>query len=261
VPNSLHCEWTVKAAGAGKHVLCEKPVVTTMKDFDRIEAAAAAGGVVVFEAFMYLHHPQTRKILDLLRSGKLGTPRLVDSCFDYWLPRDDTGNIRLNGSLHGGSLWDVGVYPNSLSVVMAGSVAPMEVLAHAWGEKGSVDLGAVGQLKFRNGVVAQMSVSMRSPFRVGAHIVGEEGWLHVPDPWKPGLSGEPTRVRFRSFDDREETFAFEGISPYHYEVRAMEACVIDGKEPVVPLSLSREFLRSMLAIRESAGKGKPVRVR
>jgi predicted dehydrogenase len=261
VPNSLHCEWTVKAAGAGKHVLCEKPIVTAMKDFDRIETAASAAGIVLFEAFMYLHHPQTLKVRELVRSGKLGTPRLVHGVFEYWLPKEETGNIRLNGSLHGGSLWDVGVYPNSLSIVMAGSEAPFEVYAHAWDGRGSVDLGAFGQMKFARGIVAQMSVSMRSPARVGAHVVGEEGLLYIPDPWKPGLSGEPSRVHFRSFDDREEEFAFEGISPYHYEVRAMEECAIDGKEPVVPLSLSREFLRSMLALRESAEKGMPIKVR
>src|SRR5262245_19458484 len=62
LPNSLHCEWTVKAAQAGKHVLCEKPVVTTLAELDQVEAAAAANGVTIFEAFMYLHHPQTRKV-------------------------------------------------------------------------------------------------------------------------------------------------------------------------------------------------------
>jgi D-xylose 1-dehydrogenase (NADP+, D-xylono-1,5-lactone-forming) len=261
VPNALHCEWTVEAAGAGKHILCEKPIVTTMRDFGRIEAAAAKSRVVLFEAFMYLHHPQTLKVRELVQGGRLGTLRFIDSCFDYWLPEEDAGNIRLNGKLHGGSFWDVGVYPNSLSIVMAGAGAPVEVHAYARGETGSVDLGSCGQMKFRNGVVAHFSVSMRSPHRVGAQIVGDRGCVFVPDPWKPGLSGKPTQVLFRSFDDREETFSFEGITPYHYEVRAMENCVLDGKEAVLPIATSREFLRSMLALRQSAASGRAVRVK
>jgi D-xylose 1-dehydrogenase (NADP+, D-xylono-1,5-lactone-forming) len=261
VPNALHCEWSVKAAEAGKHILCEKPIVTSMRDFDRVETAAAKCRVVLFEAFMYLHHPQTLKVRELVQSGRLGQLLFIDSWFDYWLPEEDAGNIRLNRTLHGGSFWDVGVYPNSLSIVTAGSGAPVEVYACARNEAGSVDLGSYGQMKFRNGVVAQFSVSMRSPYRVGAQIVGDKGWVFTPDPWKPGLSGKPTQVQFRTFDDKEETFTFEGITPYHYEVRAMEACAIDGKEAVLPLATSREFLKSMLALRESAMKGKPVKVK
>src|SRR5688500_6105603 len=71
LPNSLHCEWTVKAAEAGKHILCEKPLAVTLDEFDRMEAAATANGVTLVEAFMYLHHPQTLRAQEIIRNGTL----------------------------------------------------------------------------------------------------------------------------------------------------------------------------------------------
>jgi predicted dehydrogenase len=256
VPNTLHAEWTVKAAEAKKHILCEKPIVTTLGDFDRIEAAALKNKAVLFEAFMYLHHPQTLKVRELLRSGRLGTVRFIESYFDYFLPREDTRNIRVDPSLDGGSLWDVGVYPNSFSVTMADDGAPVEVHAFARKEKkDGVDVCAYAQMKFKSGTVAQISASIRTPFRAGAHIIGDEGYLFIENPWKPGLDRkECTAVLTTSGGGREE-LVFPGIPPYHYEVLAMESCILDGMEPVVPLSLSRDFLRSMLALHKSASKG------
>jgi len=84
LPNTLHCEWTVKAANAGKHVLCEKPIVTTLSELDEIEAAAKTNQVTIFEAFMYLHHPQTRKVRDLIQTGHLGNLQLVSSWYAYY---------------------------------------------------------------------------------------------------------------------------------------------------------------------------------
>ncbi len=260
VPNALHCEWTVKAAEAGKHILCEKPIVTSTKDFDKIEPAAKKNNIVLFEAFMYLHHPQTSKVKELLNSGRLGDIKFINSWFDYYLPKDDVNNIRLKKEMHGGSLWDVGVYPNSLSITMAMSGAPVEVYAVKKIEDTDVDLSAYGHLRFSNNIIAQFSVSMRTPFRVGAHIVGEDGYIAIEKPWKPGLDRKETQIVFTTKENKTEVFRFPGVSPYQSEVEAMEACIIDSSDPLVPLSLSREFLKSMLALRESARKGKLVKL-
>ncbi len=124
LPNSLHTEWTVRAAYAGKHVLCEKPLVVSMAEMDQIEQAALDTGVTIFEAFMYLHHPQTRRALELIQQGRLGKLQSINSWFNFYLPPSDASNVRLQTDLTGGALWDVGVYPNSLSIVMAGAGAP-----------------------------------------------------------------------------------------------------------------------------------------
>ncbi|MEW5961599.1 MAG: Gfo/Idh/MocA family oxidoreductase [Chloroflexota bacterium] len=263
LPNTLHCEWTVKAAQAGKHVLCEKPITPTLAELDQVEAAAKANQVTIFEAFMYLHHPQTLQIKEMIASGKLGQLQLINSWFAFYLPPENTHNIRLHPELAGGSLWDVGVYPNSLAIVMAGAGAPVEVWAgQLIGETG-VDVSMIGQLKFTNGVIAQISSGFRSPFRQGAHLVGEKGLIHIHEPWKPNASGSQVRYDlYTGGDDPAETFVIEpaGRNPYLCEVQAMEACILDGAAPVVPLSLSRDFLRSVLALYESAKTGQTVKL-
>ncbi len=258
LPNSLHCEWTVKAAEAGKHVLCEKPLVTTLEELDKVEAAATANNVTVFEAFMYLHHPQTHKVQELVNSGAIGETRFINSWFHFYLPPENSSNIRLSVDLAGGSMWDVGVYPNSMAITMANAGPPVEVFANrTLGETG-VEVAIAGQLRFSNGVVAQITSSFRTPFRIGTHIVGNDGIIQMEKPWKPGSDGSDALVRLIRDDDTESLFVTPATDPYLTEVEAMEACVLDGADPVVSLSRSRDFLRSLLAMVESAETGRPV---
>lgn len=264
LPNLLHREWSVKAANAGKHVLCEKPLVTTLADFDQLNAAAQRNGVIIVEAFMYLHHPQTLTMLELVKKGKVGTTQQINSWFHFYLPPERATNIRLNAQLHGGSLWDVGVYPNSavLSIASAAGAgdAPVEVWAsQIIGETG-VDVAMRAQLHFANGLVAQISSGFRTPFREALHIVGDQGALYLPEPWKPGLQGNDSRITFTASQGETETIVTPAIDPYLCEVQAMEACILDGAAPIVPLERSRNFLRSALAIYESAATGRPVRL-
>ena len=259
LPNTLHCEWTVKAAEAGKHVLCEKPIVPTLAELDRIEAAAAANNVTVFEAFMYLHHPQTRAVQAMVREGKIGTLQLITSWFSFYLSPENATNIRLNPDLAGGSLWDVGVYPNSMAIAMAGT-APEEVWAQQTIGETGVEVTLLGQMRFGSGAVAQIVSSFRMPFRWGTEIAGDAGILTIESPWKPGCDGQETHVIFTPRSGPAETITFPAVDPYLCEVQAMEACILDGAAPVVPLSQSRDFLRSVLALYESAGSGKPVLV-
>jgi predicted dehydrogenase len=258
LPNALHCEWTVKAAEAGKHVLCEKPLVTSLEELDKVEAAAQANKVTIFEAFMYLHHPQTLRVKEMVQSGQIGELQLINSWFNFYLPPEDSRNIRLNPDLEGGSLWDVGVYPNSLSIVMAHAGAPLEVWASQRKGETGVEVGLAGQLRFANGVVAQISSGFRTPFRQVAYLVGSEGILEITEPWKPGAMGSDSLVRLTRQDNTEALLVTPAMSPYLTEVAAMEACILDGADPVVSLTLSRDFLRSILALYESARTGKLV---
>jgi predicted dehydrogenase len=113
-------------------------------------------------------------------------------------------------------------------------------------------------MKFANGVMAQISCGFRSPFREGAHIVGDNGIIQIVEPWKPGVPGKESHLIFSTRDNSKETLIIPATNPYLAEVEAMEACVLDGAEPIVPLSLSRAFLRSVLALYESAESGRPV---
>lgn len=258
LPNSMHCEWTVRAAEAGKHVLCEKPIAIALDELDRMESAARSNGVTVFEAFMYLHHPQTRTALSMVQSGRLGEIQTVSSWFHFYLPPENAQNIRLSSDLSGGSLWDVGVYPNSMAITMMDAGVP-EILwaSQIIGESG-VDVAMRSQMKFAGHAVAQISCGFRTPFREGTHIVGDQGMLSISEPWKPGIAGVDSVTLFTSIDGDQEEIITPAVDPYICEVQAMEACVLDGADPVVPLSSSRDFLRSVLALYESARTGMPV---
>jgi len=259
VPNTLHRHWAVEAADAGKHVLCEKPLVTTISDFKKLEDAARKNRITLFEAYMYLHHPQTRKTLELIQNGALGKILYINCWFDYYLPDEEKDNIRLKRETAGGSLWDVGVYPNSMAITMAMAGAPVEVEAVTRYEGTEVDSSSYGVLRFSNGVITHIAASIKSPFRVGTHIVGKDGFISIERPWKPGLDGKKTQIILYTKDDKQEVFKFPGISPYRCEVEAMEACLIDGAKPVISLEQSKNFLLSMLALHESAKKGAPVK--
>ncbi len=264
LPNTMHSEWTIKAADAGKHVLCEKPLVTTLAEFDQVVAAAQRNHVTVFEAFMYLHHPQTRKVQALIEAGELGTIQQINSWFHFYLPPERATNIRLSAALDGGSLWDVGVYPNSLAIVMAQAAgagdAPQTVWANKIVGETGVDVAMRAQLHFANNLVAQISSGLRTPFREAVHIIGDKGAIQLIEPWKPGLTGQESRCMITTTDGGETTLTTPAINPYLCEVAAMEQAILDGAAPVVPLSLSRNFLRSALALHESANTNQLVKL-
>lgn len=265
LPNKLHAEWTVKAARAGKHVLLEKPSVTTLQDFDAIETAARENNVIVFEAFMALHAPQNRKVAELIQQGRIGKLHLINSWFSYYLPPENTSNIRLHPDLDGGAFWDVGVYPNSLSITVTGGRAPQQVWAvRDVGESG-VDVGMSAQLRFANGTIAHIFSSFRAPSVHGAQFIGTDGMIRVAAPWFPGMKnrttyGDDPVIQITNRDGTEEKIVLPASNPWQAEVEAMEACVLDGAPPVVPLSISREFLKSALAVYESARTGQPVEI-
>lgn len=260
LPNGMHAEWAIKAMQAGKHVLCEKPLVVSMAEFAQVEAAAHATGVTIFEAFMYLHHPQTRQALEMVRGGQLGKLQLVNSWFNFFLPPERSTNVRLSSDLTGGSAWDVGVYPNSVSITMMGEGAPVEVWAQQTVGESGVDVAMTAQLRFASGSVAQISSGFRTPFREAVYLVGDKGILHIHEPWKPGLAGKESTMTLTDLDGSSKTIVTPATDPYLCEVQAMEACVLDGAAPVVSLADSRSFLRSMLAIYESARTGQVVRL-
>lgn len=255
LPNSMHADWAVMAANAGKHVLCEKPMAVSIEEMDALEKAAAANHVTIFEAFMYLHHPQTRAVLKMIQEGRIGNLQTIHAWFSFFLPPSDAANVRLQPSLSGGAAWDLGVYPNSLSIVMSGGHAPEAVWAQSVIGETGVDVAMRAQMRFANKVSAQVSCSFRTPFSEGARFNGDEGSLYVSEPWKPGHAGQRSTVLFTGLDDSTEEIVFPPMDPYDYEVAAMEACVLDGAEPIVPLSLSRIFARTMLATYRSAESG------
>ena len=127
------------------------------------------------------------------------------------------------------------------------------------GESG-VDVAMRAQIGFSDGVVGQISSGFRTPFREGIYLVGSDGILHLPEPWKPGLKGNDSVMTLTAQNGSVEKFVTPAVDPYLCEVQAMEACILEGAAPIVPLNLSRVFLQSVLAIYASARSGDVVKI-
>ncbi len=252
LPNGLHAEWTIKACRAGKHVLCEKPIALSVAEVDAIAAAADAAGVVVTEAFMYRHHPQTGRLRALVDDGTIGRLLLVRGSFSFQLSRP--ADVRLDPALGGGALWDVGCYPVSMARVLA-KAEPVAVTG--WQRLGptGIDELFIGTLDF-GGVLAQFDCSFRAPFRTHLEIVGTEGAITVPTPFKPGL--EERLVLNRGGDP--EIIVVPGEALYVGEVDDLADAAQRVKAPRVPLADSRANTAALVALYESARVGRPVAI-
>jgi predicted dehydrogenase len=254
LPNSLHAAWTIKAAQAGKHVLCEKPLAVSVAEVDAVMAAAQAAGVVVAEAFMYQHHPQTLKVKEIVAGGSLGHVFLVKGAFTFDISRRPE-DVRLRPDLAGGGLWDVGCYPVSYARTMMGA-EPEEVFGWQIAGPSGVDLAFAGQMRFPGGRLAQFDSGFQAPLRAYMEIVGTQGSLSIAEPFKPGLQ-ETLRLQR---GDEVEAVPVSGNELYLGEVEDMADAVLLGKAPRLPLSWSRRNVATLVALYESAAKGAPVRL-
>ena len=251
LPNQLHAEWTIKAVEAGKNVLCEKPLALTVEEVDAVQAAARKHGRVVMEAFMYRHHPQTLQVQEIVKSGSLGTLKLVHGSFSFFLSRQ--GDVRLDPALGGGSIWDIGCYPISYTRTVLGQ-NPREVFG--WQVTGStgIDETFVGQMRFDQGVHAQFDCSFVVPLRWSMEIVGSDGTLSIPSPFKPN---KDEKIYLRR-GDKTKTVKIKGQELYIGEVENMADAILLGKEPRISLEDSRANVGVIAALLESARLGKPV---
>jgi predicted dehydrogenase len=253
LPNALHARWTIAAARAGKHVLCEKPLALSVADVDAIAAAAGEAGVVVAEAFMYRHHPQTLRVGELVASGALGRIRVVRGAFSFWLSRD--GDVRLDPALGGGSLWDIGCYPVSFARFVLGE-EPVEASGLAEMGPTGVDVAFAGQLRFASGAVLQFDCGFRAHYRTSIEIVGTDAVLAVSSPFKPGTN---ERLVLRRGDE-VETMAVPGEALYVGEIEDLADAVLLGRAPRVSLADSRGNVAALVALLESARTGRVVRL-
>jgi predicted dehydrogenase len=270
LPNSLHAAWAIKLAQAGKHILCEKPLALTVEDVDRMADAARTNRVVLQDGTMMRHHPQTRKLQELIAQGAIGDVRLLRGIFTFTLTRPV--DIRLDPSLGGGALWDVGSYcVNLLRTALRAN--PVEVQGWQVTNDGGADLSFTGQMRFPSGAVGQFFSSFQATPETQADFLGSAGRIELDAPWANKLD-VPAHVRVvrdgqggqaGTFSDQPagrtvETLTFENINAYQREVEALMACVLDGAEPVVPLADCRENVATIVALYESARAGRPVRL-
>ncbi len=248
LPNSLHARWTIAAARAGKHVLCEKPIALTAADAAQMVAACTESRVLLQEAFMYRFHPQIDRLRAAVAEGTIGAIRLVRSAFTFRVDRPD--DIRLQADLGGGGLMDVGCYCVNISRLLLGD--PGVVFATATYERG-VDVALAGMLSL-DGTTAQFDCGLRSPYRQFCEVVGEEGSLLLHRPFQP--EDRPTALIVRR-GDTEERIEVAATNQYTLMVEHFAACVLDAVPPRFPPEDAVANMRALDALARSARTGKP----
>ena len=224
LPNRLHHEWTVAALDAGKHVLCEKPYSRRPAEVEEALARADSAGVVLMEAFMYRHHPQTAAVKTLVDDGAVGKVRLVRASFRFVLPTLD--DIRANTELDWGALMDVGCYCVSGSRLLAGE--PEHVRAEQVLGPSGIDMSFHGTMRFAGDVVGQFDCSFALPSYQRLEVDGEEGTLVVESPWRTDWPGDVLLRR----DDEVERLDVPGGDSYRLELENF-ADAAEGKSPAL----------------------------
>lgn len=181
LPNSEHAEWSIKCAKAGKPTLCEKPLASDAPEAQTMVDAFAEHNVLFAEAFMYRFHPQTQHVKQLVDEGAIGDLHTIQATFNFRIPPENTVNIRLNESLAGGSLMDVGCYCVNIIRLITGGM-PQKVQAFAqMGADTQVDERLTGILQFDSSVMAHFDSSLRSHLAHSYEIRGSKGRIYVPE--------------------------------------------------------------------------------
>jgi predicted dehydrogenase len=229
-PHPTHRQWAVAAADAGKHVLCEKPMAMRHQDAAEIVEAARRNDVFLLEAFAYRCHPQTHRLVELLRGGRIGEVRVVDAAFGYDAG-PTPGNYLLRRELGGGGILDVGCYTTSMAHLVAASaigrsaVETLEVGAAGIIGPSGVDHSAAAALVFEGGLLARVACSIQANLEGTLRITGSEGRIDVASPWLPGRIGRKARIVVHRWDEPEP----EVIDvPLEADVYAVEVEAVNG---------------------------------
>jgi D-xylose 1-dehydrogenase (NADP+, D-xylono-1,5-lactone-forming) len=246
LPNTMHCEWSIKALEAGKHVLCEKPLSRHPDEVAAAFDAADRTGRLLTEAFMWRHNPQTARLKELVDQGAIGELRLVRSTFSYGL-YDET-NIRLQTDVEGGALMDVGCYTVSGSRFLAGE--PERVFAEAWYGPTGTDWVFAGTMRFPGDVVASFDCGTALPNRDELEAIGSDGSLFVDDPWHCLSPGIELRR-----DGKVERIELEPEDSYRLELENMSDAIRGTGELLLARDDAMGQARVLEALHESASTG------
>ncbi len=247
LPNHLHVEWSRRAAQAGKHVLCEKPIALHADEIDTLITTRDRTGKLIAEAFMVAHHPQWARVRALLGDGAVGRLEHVEGCFTY--TNRDTTNIRHDPAMGGGGLRDVGVYP-CITTRMATGAEPTTLRADIRWQNGVDIFSRVWaafpdfSLSFYCGMMQARHQQMR--------FHGQDGVIVLSAPFNGVVYGD-TRVDWHGADGVWRTERFNTANQYALMLEAFGASARDGVPFACPLEQSRGNQAMLDAIFAAAG--------
>ncbi len=259
LPNHLHDEWTRKAADAGKHILCEKPLTCDAKSAGELVAYCRSKNVRLMDGFMWPHHPRTHKLRQLLDSGAVGEVKKVVAAFTFHLTGLPLTNIRLQSRCGGGGLLDVGCY-TTYAIRWWMRAEPVRAWARATYYNG-VDVAMAGVLTFADGRTAQFDCGFTDPLRTWVEIVGSEAVVRVPNLWIPDDRAMFQVLRQRGeFGHTVEEVETPGEDQMVHMLDDFAAAVAENREPYPNPDEAVKSLRVMDALARSAREGREVEV-
>ncbi|MBI9049011.1 MAG: Gfo/Idh/MocA family oxidoreductase [Anaerolineaceae bacterium] len=253
LPNHLHAEWMIKAMRAGKHVLCEKPFVLSLEEFEEVAKVKQETSMKILEGFMYRYHPQTQKVIELISEGLIGDVAAVEGIFQFKL--DDPANIRWNPKYGGGSLWDVGLYPMSFVQLIMGE-PPVSVSAEMRLTKTGVDDLFFGQMEFSGSRFAQIRSGFSMPYTTSMTILGSKGRIIVERPFNSMENHR--KILFVDEHGKEKWISIPRFDLYTGEVDDLNAAIHEDREPMLSLDETRNHIRTLLALSTAAKENRIV---
>ncbi len=252
LPNHLHKEWTIRAAEAGKHVLCEKPLALNPAECREMIDAAQANGVQLMESFMYRYHPRIRAAREMVHSGSLGQVHTIESAFTFRL--DYLDDIRYKPEMGGGALMDVGCYCVNLSRLMAGREPEVVQARAVWASTG-VDSALTAILDFGQGLLAHFDCGFNQSKRQRSIIAGLQSFIVLRDVFLPGTE-KSNILEVKNGETHKEKF--KGIDEYQLIAEDFMRS-IHGEAPLYPIEDSIHNMRTIQALLRSArNNGQPV---
>jgi xylose dehydrogenase (NAD/NADP) len=249
LPNSMHCEWAIKALEAGKHVLCEKPLSRHPREVEAAFDAADRAGRLLSEAFMYRHNPQTKRAKQLVDGGAIGELRLIRAAFSFSLY--DEANIRLSTALDGGALMDVGCYAVSGARLLGGE--PEKAYGEARLGPTGTDWVFAGMLRFPGNVIATFDCGTAMPARDELEAIGSEGSLFLDDPWHCQVP----RIELRR-EGKVERIELDVVDSYRLELENLSDAIRGEGEPLLGRDDAVAQARVLEALHDSAMRGVPI---
>ncbi|MGA8206780.1 MAG: Gfo/Idh/MocA family oxidoreductase [Candidatus Dormiibacterota bacterium] len=252
LPNSLHAEWTIKAAAAGKPVLCEKPLALDADQAQGMIDSCRSLGVLLMEAFMYRFHPQHARVVELIENGAVGELRFVRSAFTFMLEPFPAGNVRLSSELGGGALMDVGCYCVNASRMLFGEEPSWASAQWDLRSEFGVEVSLAAILGFQGGRTAIFDCGFRAPGQGTYTAVGTRGQIEVPNAFVPPATEVTIRVTSGA-ELREEQI--KGVDQYQLEAEEFAEALLTGRPLRIGADDALGTLRAIAALHRSASEG------
>lgn len=257
-PNSTHLPFTLRAAAAGKHVLCEKPLANTAAECRQMVEACRTNSVKLMTAYRKYFEPASVALKQLVASGKLGALKIIHTTFTFNLPTEQLWHLsrELAG---GGSLWDVGVYCVNTVRWLTG-LEPVEAAGYSWTADPErfkeVEESISFQLKFPGGLYVQASSSFAASKAAFIQIHGEKGWAAL----NPAYAYNEPRCLFGQIGEKWFDRVFKPVEEFHLELDHLAGCIRANREPEPDGVTGMRDVAVMEAIYEAANSGRPVSI-